>query len=125
MTSKTTFLTAVLCLLPATVLLSDQQSDGLADEKADTISKIMRHAMTKGLCRKAVRGDASMDEKKKLLSLFRDLESMKPPRGSEESWKKLTGALTRSANDLVAGKDARDALKKAANCTACHKHHRP
>ena len=47
------------------------------------------------------------------------LAAYEPPRGDAESWKKKTGAITASikANDQAA-------LKKAANCKACHSVHK-
>ena len=58
-------------------------------------------------------GEASDDEKKELLAMLKDMAAQSPPKGSEESWKKLNGALVEAAEGIVEGKDgAVDALKK-------------
>ena len=75
---------------------------------------------------KASAGKASAAEIKKLQGMLSKLASLKPPKGSTDSWKSKTAALIKAGN-LVAKGDAKGgaALKKAANCKACHKAHKP
>ena len=95
-----------------------------AKDEITSISDVMRHAMTKGLCKKVAKGDANRDEQKQLLNLFKKLAKFQPPKGSAKSWQEKTAALVRAAEDIAEGKKAHTALKAAANCTACHKLHR-
>lgn len=78
------------------------------------------------LVTKATEGTASDAEIKKLQGMLKDLAGLKPPRGNMDSWKSLTAALIKSG-DLVAKHDKKGpaALKKAANCKACHSKHKP
>lgn len=87
-----------------------------AGDKEITIKVVMQKAMKGGLCGKVAKGDASDDEKKQLVELFTGLSKCTPPKGEEAAWKEKTKALldAAKANDGAA-------LKKAANCAACHK----
>jgi mono/diheme cytochrome c family protein len=50
---------------------------------------------------------------------------LKPPKGDEENWKKMTGELVKAAKLAVDGDaGAGAALMKAANCAGCHKAHK-
>ena len=54
-----------------------------------------------------------------------DTEETPPPKGDAESWKAKTAALKSAAEGVLKGeKGAEEALKKAANCAACHKVHK-
>jgi hypothetical protein len=64
-------------------------------------------------------------QKKELLSLFVQLASATPPQGDAASWKSKTGALVQASEAVVEGKvGSGDALKRAANCKACHDMHK-
>lgn len=80
-----------------------------------TIKEVMKKAMKGGLCGKVASGKANEDEKKELIALFTDLGKNKPPKGDETAWKEKTKALLDAAKA-----DDGKALKKAANCKACH-----
>ena len=87
-----------------------------------SIKDVMKKCM-KGdgaLCKKVVGGTATADEKKLLVEMFTALAAAKPPAGDADSWKAKTSALVAAATSADA-----DALKKAANCAACHKVHKP
>ena len=98
-----------------------------ADDKEKpkyTIKDVMK-AQTK-LRPAILKGTASKEDKEKMLSYYEALPGLKPPKGDEESWKKLTETLVAATKDVVEGKDgAVPAFEKASNCTACHKPHRP
>jgi hypothetical protein len=83
------------------------------------IAEVMAKAMKGGLCGKVAKGEASAEEKETLIELFTALHANTPPKGAEDSWKMKTKALLDAAK---AGDGA--ALKKAANCAACHKEHK-
>jgi surface antigen len=99
---------------------------GAADVKNEdakpkhSIKDVMKKGMKGGLCKKVVSGKASDDEKKQLLAMFTAMAASKPPVGDADSWKAKTSALVKAVNDGDAA-----ALKKAANCAACHKAHKP
>jgi hypothetical protein len=101
----------------------------LADDKdkpKHDIKAVMKTAMKGGLCKKVGDGQASDAEKKELLELFEALGKNKPPKGDQKAWDEKTKALVEGAKAAVDGKsDAADKLKKAANCGACHKDHKP
>ena len=85
-----------------------------------SIKDVMKKCMKGGLCKKVAGGKANDEEKKLLVEMFTALAASKPPRGDADSWKAKTSALLKAAQD-----DDDDALKKAANCAACHKVHKP
>jgi cytochrome c553 len=97
-----------------------------ADDKPVAIKEVMKTCMAKGgLCSKVAGGNASAEEKKKLVAMFEDLHKNKPPKGDAESWNKFTTALVDAAKAAAEGKEgAGDALKKAANCMGCHGAHK-
>jgi hypothetical protein len=96
-----------------------------ADEKPKyTIKEVMKFHKEK-LHEKFAKGEATKEEKKKLLDGYEALTKDKPAKGDAESWKKLTDALLKSAKDLDAGKEgAADAFKKAVSCGPCHSVHK-
>lgn len=85
----------------------------------------MRHAMTKGLCQKVIKNQASSEEVQQLVELFERLEQLDPPLGSEEKWGAFTRELIDSTRSIAKGQPAHEQLKRAANCNACHREHRP
>lgn len=91
-----------------------------------TIKDVMKAAMSKaGIHKAVVEGKATDDQKKELLELYTALNKATPPRGEEESWKEKTEALKNATQDLIDGKaGAAEALKKAADCKACHEAHK-
>ena len=99
-------------------LLLDTSAQGGKDEKV-TIKVVMQKAMKGGLCKKVAEGKASDEEKKQLVELFTALSKATPPKGDADSWKDKTGALLTAAK----GTDG-EALKKAADCKACHTEHK-
>lgn len=96
-----------------------QQNDAGEGKAKYKIAEVMKKAMKGGLCAKVAGGKASDEEKKELVELFTALGQNTPPKGDAESWKAKTTALLEAAK---AGDGA--ALKKAANCGACHSVHK-
>jgi hypothetical protein len=95
----------------------------LADENSDTIKKVMKAAMKGPLVKAVASGKADEDQKKELLVLLKDLAKAKPPKGTEEDWKKRTTALVDGAEEAIDGKGGAS-LKKAADCKGCHTAHK-
>ncbi|WP_169977705.1 hypothetical protein [Tautonia rosea] len=97
-----------------------------AEDAPISISEVMKEAMKGGLNKKVASGEASAEEKDRLLVLFKGLAENEPPEGDLESWKAKTEALVNAAEAAVKGADDAPAmLKSAANCKACHDAHRP
>jgi hypothetical protein len=101
-------------------------SPATADDKAGlSIKDAMKEHKKGGLKDKVLEGKASDEEKKKLVDIYTQMAKNKPPKGAEESWKKLNDALIKASKEIVEGKpNGVDDLKKAVNCGACHSVHK-
>jgi len=105
------------------------QGAGAEAKPKYTIKEVMKAAHTppgKALLNKVLGGDASPEEKQKLLDLYISLAENKPPKGSEEAWEKKTGNVVIAAAMVVVGREnGVEALKKATVCADCHKEFKP
>lgn len=73
---------------------------------------------------RVVGGQASTDEQRRLLDLYRELARRPPPRGDAEQWADRTRALIDATEAVVAGRDGAPArLAAARDCAACHNLH--
>ena len=118
-------LLVALVVVGSLALLWNLSSRAEDEKKPVPIKEVMKTCMKGGLCKTVASGKATDEEKKKLVAMFEDLAKNKPPKGDEESWKKLTGALVEAAKACAEGKEgAGEALGKAANCAGCHKGHK-
>lgn len=98
---------------------------GQSEEKP-SIKQIMKDAFKGDLLRKVGTGQASDQEKAKLLSYAKIMAEETPPKGDADSWKMKTQAFVEAAQAAVDGKeDASTLLKKSTNCKACHGPHKP
>jgi ABC-type Fe3+-hydroxamate transport system substrate-binding protein len=97
-------------------------------EEAITIKDVMKeaHKKPKDLLKKVVvGGDATAEDKNRLLELYKALAANTPPKGDAASWKEKTDLLVNAAQAVVDGKEgAADQLNKAANCMGCHDLHK-
>jgi hypothetical protein len=84
-----------------------------------TIKEVMAFHQKDKLNDKFTKGEASKEEKQKLLEGYESMLKVKPPKGDEADWKKKCEALVKAVKD-----DDKDAYKKAVNCTECHKAHK-
>ena len=83
------------------------------------IKEVMGEAHKSKLVNKVQDGNASKEEKEKLLGLYISLYENKPPKGDQASWNEKTGALVVAGAKVVLGQEgATDSLKNAANCGA-------
>ena len=92
-----------------------------------TIKDIMHEAHRKPdeLLKKVATGQATEQQKKRLLELYEALAKNEPPQGDASSWKAKTDLLIAAAKAAVEGKpDAGAQLNKAANCKSCHEEHK-
>ncbi len=91
-----------------------------------TIKEVMKDAHKDGLLKKVAGGKGNKADAEQLLKLYESLPKNEPPKGSPEDWKEKTTALVDAAQAVVDGKSGAAAqLKKASNCAACHKAHKP
>lgn len=91
-----------------------------------TMKVIMMEGMKGGLLKKVASGEASEEETKKMTEMVKAMEKYEVTKGTEEEWKKSVEALSKALKATVAGEEGgADALKKASNCAACHKVHKP
>jgi hypothetical protein len=115
----------VACVVIAFGYVAVSMTTGADEKPSASIKDVMKVCMKGGLCGKVAKGEASAEEKAKLVECFTALAANKPPRGDEAGWKEKTAALLSAAKDAAAGKEgAGAALQKAANCMACHKDHK-
>lgn len=84
-----------------------------------TIKEVMKLHKDK-LNEKFAKGEASKEEKQKLLEGYEALVKNKPPKGDEKDWKEKTEALVKAVKA-----DDKEAYKKAVTCGACHSAHKP
>ena len=109
----------LVCFVSLPVIAADD------DAPKFKTKQIMKKAMKGPLLKKVAGGDASDDEKKQLHDMLVALGKNSPPKGDADSWKTLTDALVKASQAAVDGDDgAGAALKKAANCKACHSKHK-
>ncbi|MFN9372960.1 MAG: hypothetical protein ACK6D3_13860 [Planctomycetaceae bacterium] len=117
----------VSCLLAclagsALVALSPVTAD---DKPTLSIKDAMKEHKKGALKDKVLDGSASADEKKKLVDIYTQMAKNKPPKGTDDNWKKLNDALIKASKDIVDGKpNGVEDLKKAVNCGACHSAHK-
>jgi hypothetical protein len=83
-----------------------------------TIKEVMKFHKEK-IHEKVEKGEASKEEKQKLLEGYESMLKIKPPKGDEADWKKKCEALVKAVKDGDA-----EGLKKAYNCKACHDVHK-
>jgi cytochrome c556 len=91
----------------------------------------LNQAIGKGLDAEEPAWDTVQPQAKEYAQLAADLGQNDPPKGSTESWKKLTGAYAASAAALDRAAQAKDqTAAKAAHkqltdsCMSCHREHR-
>jgi hypothetical protein len=123
--------------LAVVVFSSPSTAANLADEP--TIKEVMKKVNSKdGLCKaigtgvnaKEPKWDEISEKAKALVPLAKALGKNKPPKGTEESWTKLSGGYAKAAEDLekaAADKDAKAAkaaFKTISDCKGCHSLHK-
>ncbi len=90
------------------------------------IKQVMEQAHKEGLLTKVVDGQASADEKALLLDLYLSLLENDPPKGDAQAFHAKAAEAVVAAARVVVGRDGAEAeIKKAVNCAACHREHKP
>jgi cytochrome c556 len=131
---------ALAAVLSANVYAEDKddKKEEKKEEKIPTTSQIMAKFFGKGQLKKKLDkavADEKWEEAAKLSAEFKKLAEAntknKPKRGTEESWKDLTGSFLKNATaaDEAVGKKEGDKAKEAlaaigGSCKACHDAHR-
>ncbi|MCY2980407.1 MAG: hypothetical protein NTU79_17210 [Planctomycetota bacterium] len=108
--------------IAAILLLGFSHANSFNAEKK-TIKEVMKAGLAgnTSLLNKVLGGDASAEEKMKLLDLYIDLVENDAPKGDETEWKMMAGMAMLTAAKVVAGREgAIDELKKASDCKSCH-----
>jgi hypothetical protein len=106
------------------------QEEGEAEgaKPKHTIKAVMEavHKGDAALVRKVLAGDATAEEKLTLLDHYISLAENKPPKGEADAWHVKTDAIILAAAKVAVGReDATAQLRRATNCAACHRDHRP
>jgi hypothetical protein len=105
----------------ATVVAQDADEP----EAKYSIKDVMKQAHGAKLLNKVVAGDASKEEKDKLLDLYLSMLENKPPKGEQQEWIMTSGRLMWAAAAVAVGREgAEGMLKEASNCKACHSAHK-
>ena len=91
------------------------------DKPKYTTKQVLKGAMAGGLTKKVAGGDASKEEKEKLVAMFTALSQNKPNKGDEKEWKERTGKMIEEAKKAV---DGASDFKVALNCKGCHSKHK-
>jgi cytochrome c556 len=127
--------TSVLCLLLMAALAVSQDKNPTVKDIMTRAHKGSTSVLTMlGRELKAEEPDWPDVQKqtKELLTLGTSLGKNEPPKGSKESWQRLTQQYVRSAEALDKAAQDKDRavamatrLRIAGSCAACHKAHRP
>jgi hypothetical protein len=113
----------VLSLVAGSALVWAQDGDKAPKY---SIEEVMEQAHKGGLLNKVADGEASADEKVLLLDLYLSLLENDPPKGHAESFHEKASEAVAAVARVVVGRDgAEGEIKRAVNCAACHKEHKP
>jgi hypothetical protein len=97
------------------------------DKPKYTIKQAMKIAhgkadkKTPSLSDKVLAGEASSEEKAKLLELYTAVGANKAPKGEAEAWKEKTTGIVDAIKGVIDSKENAEVdLRKALNCKGCH-----
>lgn len=86
----------------------------------------MKIAHKGGLLKMVFEEESTEADCLELLDAYVSLTESVPEMGSAEDWTKKTDAIVVVAAKVAVGRDdAKETLKAATNCAACHKEHKP
>lgn len=105
------------------LLLANVRAADDKDKPKYTIKEVMKLHAKEKLHEKFIKGEATKEEKQKLLEAYEAMGKNKPPKGDEKSWKEKCDALVKAVKEDEKDKD-KEAFKKAVNCKACHEAHK-
>ncbi len=116
-----------IVMLSALTLTLGLASLSLAAPKHD-METIMKKGMKgkESLLAKVTGGSGSKEDLALLQEYIHALAEHKPEKGDAASWKSKTSMLVKAVDAAAKGnRKALPVLKKAADCKACHKVHKP
>jgi len=118
---------AIACAGSLTFVAIGQSEDKAPDAKAKhSIKDVMKIAHKDGLLKKVLEEESTEADRLALLDAYVSLTESVPEMGSAEDWTKKTDAIVVAAAKVAVGRDdAKETLKAATNCAACHKEHKP
>lgn len=91
-----------------------------------SIEEVMEKAHKDGLLQKVADGEATAEEKALLLDLYLSLLESDPPMGDAAGYRAKSAEAVVAAARVVVGREGAEAeIKRAVNCAACHKEHKP
>ncbi len=101
------------------------------DKPKYTIKQAMKMAhgkadkKTPSLSDKVLAGEASTEDKAKLLELYTAIAANKAPKGDADAWKETTTGIINAIKGVIDSKENADVdLRKALNCKGCHTYFR-
>ncbi len=90
------------------------------------IKDVMQEVMKGGLLRKAMKDDASLEDRMRVLDMFVSLSESEALKGDADEWNAATSdVLTSYAKFLVGREGGAEAVKAATNCKSCHDRFKP
>lgn len=116
-----------LYFVAGSALVWAQDGDGEREPKY-SIEEVMEqaHAGEDSLLAKVADGKASAEEKVQLLDLYLSMLENDPPVGDAAAFHEKANEAVAAVARVVVGRDgAEGELKRAVNCAACHKEHKP
>ncbi|HMP07735.1 MAG TPA: hypothetical protein PJ982_15395 [Lacipirellulaceae bacterium] len=118
------FVVAIAALVVGSAVLWAQESGDKAPKY--TIEEVMEQAHQDGLLQKVADGEATADEKLRLLDLYLSMLEQDPPQGDVDAYRAKAAQAVAAAARVVVGRDgAEGQIKRAVNCAACHRDHKP
>jgi hypothetical protein len=115
---------AGLCTVVAFILVVGRGTSQDKDKEKPkfTIKEVMKAAHDKeGLLGKVLKGEASAEEKTKLVELYVALCQNTPPQGEDTAWKERCLKIVVAARGIAKGDDqAPRQLQAVTNCRTCH-----
>ncbi len=112
-----------LAILVAGVLFTDEIR---AQQAQYSIKQIMTraHKGNNSFASRAKSGKASVREIQYLLSLYRSMVYLKPPKGNVSAWRQKSVALIRATEGLLRNPRSTAAYSRAVDCNGCHNAHK-
>lgn len=113
---------AMFLSVPSVVSINAQDEE----EPKFTMKQVMTEGMKGGLFKKAVQGEASEEEMKKLMEMCMTLGKYKVKKGDPDAFEERVKTIKKALKGIAEGdEEAAEVLKKATNCASCHRAHKP
>lgn len=117
-----------LCVALTGAIVASNSGQSVAREQDDkvTIKQVMQKGHKSGLLNKVKAGKASDDEAKQLLTFYKEMAKLTPPKGDIADWKTRCTGLVDGVQLYLDGKkaEAKTKLDESGNCMGCHSLHK-